>query len=212
MRSRGWQRTLRTRLAVSVAAAVAALGLVAVPSAAFAADDETLAVDAPAGAVTAWVELEQAGLEAGAVRVTARVGGTAWQAVPLIETTFGLHGSVPVREGRVQIRVVPAEGTRASSPDAALTVLDADWQVLASTSARLSVPAGSIPGSSATAAPATVAETQGDSARTRSELPPWLAVTGTPGLAALLAAAVAVIAIGLGVAARSRRRRAQRGA
>ncbi|TAJ50254.1 MAG: hypothetical protein EPO52_00045 [Herbiconiux sp.] len=185
---------------------MAATVIVALPSPAF-ADDGTFALEAPAGASSAWIEFEQAGLAPESLVVRARIDDSPWRALTLTQTTFGLHAALPIEEGRLQVTVVSAPGGSASSPDAAITVLDAADNVLASSSVRLRVPAASPAGGSSPQP----AEVVPPAARAAGDVPGssrsgWLAATGGPqAWGALLATAGMVVAGIIVLVSRARR-------
>lgn len=124
-----------TRIAAAIAMGLAGAVISVVPAI---ASDETLGVDVPSQATTVWIDVEQAGLTADAVVVATLTDGTPVP-VSMTTTTFGLHGEVPATAGRLSLSVTSAPGAAPSTPDLALTVLDADSRVLASAEARLSL-------------------------------------------------------------------------
>lgn len=203
---RGWRASARnTALALMAAAGV----LLASAGVAHAAD-ESFSVDAPAGAATAWVELEQAGLAADDVVVSVRSGSGPWRSVALAPTTLGLHGEVAVEPGAVQVLVRAAVGAAASSPDAAVTIFDAASSPIAATNVRLAVPAAGGGGGGGGGGGTAVVVPPADGAATAPRAGA-LALTG--GQSLLLAALVvgAVLAVGAALAVRAARRRARTG-
>ena len=199
------------RRAGILAAASAALTLAAIASpaalasVAFAADPTmtageahtaTLGIDAPAGASVAWIEFEQAGLPPAALEVSARLGDGVWREIDLTGTTFGLHGELPVTPGRLEVSVQSAPGNPTSTPDAALTVLDASGDVLASSSERLNVPGLGMPGGSDDPAAVTVVPS-GDKPTTTGTRGN-LAATGAPDPFTPVGLALAAILAGAG--------------
>ena len=102
----------------------------------------TWQVSVPAGGVTAWVDIEQAGISGVDVSIQVRTGGDAsWRDVPLQKTTFGLHGTVGVDPGDLGIRLTATEhGVQAGlNPDVVITVLDAVDHVVTSLQDRVTL-------------------------------------------------------------------------
>lgn len=132
----------RIWLAALIVAILSLFGSVAMPAAASAAP-LTHQVTVPAGAVTAWIDLEQAGMTAAQLTVEQREPSGTWTVVPMTQTTFGLHGSFAVAPGALELRLTPGANL---SPDLTITFFDGASALVgggAGTAQRVILQAGS---------------------------------------------------------------------
>lgn len=106
------------------------------------AADETIGIDVPDGAAAVWIDVEQAGLRPADVVVTAVGAGGAPRTVSMTATTFGSHGEIAAVRGRVSVTVVAVAAAVGSTPDIALTAVDATGTVLAAGNTRVRLVAG----------------------------------------------------------------------
>lgn len=134
-RARAW-------LAALTVAILSLFGAIAMPAAASAAP-LTHQVTVPAGAVTAWIDLEQAGMTAAQLTVEQREPSGTWTVVPMTQTTFGLHGSFAVAPGALELRLTPGANL---SPDLTISFFDGASALVgggAGTAQRVILQAGS---------------------------------------------------------------------
>lgn len=136
---RGFALRWRVLPAAVFAAILSVIGAVLTPSSALAAP-MTHQMNVPAAAVTAWVDLEQAGIVPAQLVVEQRAAAGGWATVPLTGTTFGLHGEFPVAPGAYELRLTPSADL---SPDLAITFLDGAGGVVGELSLRLDLRSGS---------------------------------------------------------------------
>lgn len=132
----------RVWLAALTVAILSLFGAVAMPATASAAP-LTHQLTVPAGAVTAWIDLEQAGMTAAQLTVEQREPSGAWTVVPLTQTTFGLHGSFAVAPGALELRLTPGANL---SPDLTISFFDGASALVgggAGTAQRVILQAGS---------------------------------------------------------------------
>lgn len=176
---------MRNRLRLGVIGSVLLAVLFGAGSAAHAAGPDPLGgLTLPADTARVWIELEQSGLTRDAVSVGVENAGSTVDVV-MTPTTFGLHGEFAAVPGSLKLTILPKPGAPAARPDLAVTVLDAQGQVLQSANLRLAIPAGPAkPGEEPEpAVPDTDDDSQGRGAkgkmaRTGGEEPVWLALAG----------------------------------
>lgn len=176
---------MRSRLRLGVIGSVLLATLFGGATAAHATGSDPIGgITLPSETARVWIELEQSGLSGDAVSVRAENGASIVD-VTMTPTTFGLHGEIAAVPGALKLTILPKPGAPATRPDLAVTVLDAQGQVLQSANLRLAIPAGPAkPGEEPKpAVPGTDTDSQqrgakGKMARTGGEEPIWLALAG----------------------------------